>query len=141
MADVPLDHDLKGVVSKSFEEARLLVEGTLKRPAAVNAETDYERFASPKVVKLVEILEQSAGELRASATASGEGELHEEEGRHMTALVFVQTKQTASALTHILTRVAELNPNLSFLRADFVVGGQGRRVVKLYYLLCTNKWS
>ena len=116
MADEPLDHDLKGAVSKSFEEARLLVEDTLKRPpaVAVPAETDYERFASPKVVKLVEILEQSARELH-------------EEGRHMTALVFVQTKQTASALTHVLTRLAVLNPNLPFLRADFVVGGQGRR--------------
>ena len=43
----------------------------------------------------------------------------------MTALIFVQMKQTASALTHILTCVAENNTALSFLRTDFAVGSQG----------------
>lgn len=40
-------------------------------------------------------------------------------------------KQTATVLTHILTRVAENNPALSFLRTDFAVGGnKGGRYIK-----------
>ena len=92
-------------------------------PLAAPATTEYGRllhFSSPKIIKLIKILEQSVRELRPSTENSDVQERH-----HITALIFVQMKQTATVLTHILHRVAENNPDLSFLRVDFAVGGQG----------------
>ena len=93
---------------------------------AAPATTEYDRllhFSSPKIIKLIQILEQSVRDLRPS-TENGDDESVQER-HHITALIFVQMKQTATVLTHILTRVAENNPDLSFLRVDFAVGGQG----------------
>ena len=88
-ADAQLDVDLKTAASRAFGEARLLVEETskcLKTPAP--DETEYFRilhFSSPKVIKLIKILQHSAEELRPET----DGE-QSRDGHHMTALIFVQ---------------------------------------------------
>ena len=88
-ADAQLDVDLKTAASRAFGEARRLVEETLKglkTPAP--DETEYFRilhFSSPKVIKLIKILQHSAEELRPET----DGE-QSRDGHHMTALIFVQ---------------------------------------------------
>jgi hypothetical protein len=49
---------------------------------------------------------------------------------NLTAVVFVQTKQATPIVSHVLSRVAELNPALAFLRVSYVVGGQKSGFIK-----------
>ncbi len=79
----------------------------------------FRTFATKKVEKLLEILDYF--------TLGGD---RREDKKAMTALVFVQERQIATALAALLNRVSGIKPSLSHIKAGYAVGGAFGKVFK-----------
>jgi ERCC4-related helicase len=89
--------------------------------------TKFKRLTTDKVNTLVSILDtfdvSDSGSRSSSPLTNNMFEDEEAPKRKMTAIVFVQERQIATALAALLNYVASVKPSLSHLRVSYAVGG------------------
>ncbi|XP_064484373.1 endoribonuclease Dicer-like isoform X2 [Ornithodoros turicata] len=122
--------EVKGELERSEPESRAEVAEYLSRLRTlysklegsiephIDDETELLRYASPKLLKLLQILSY----FRPRSQGGGASQVPQEE---LCGIIFVEQRRTAQVLTKWLSEVAEGLPEYAFLRPQFMVGHGG----------------